>query len=299
MHIKLDYDLNLAQRLQWADELDWEELDLKPRELELITDYILHADEKAAKQPSKYVKPKCNPAGLVIEQDAPPAGTYLYPRPELHTEDPVIAAYIESIEMLKVLETRVEPENAWKIRRWRLEHSLDMGLANSTRFPTFNTTPTFSSYAPIELDNNIDLTNSFHIAKLVDFYSQLKQSDSSALWINWVETNVIEKADLFPWQKHLLIRRIDGTNQLTIGRELGEFFGKIVTPSTMSQALRTIYRQIAIAAERELYIFYIKDYDPAWKVCRKCGTRKLIQYDYFPSKPNICKVCATTKKGAK
>lgn len=296
MHIKLDYTFNLAQRLEWAKNINWDEANYKPKEIELIADYILYADKPTPKKTSKYVKPKTIPRGTnPIESHTAPVAEYTNPRPIMHKDDPIIQQYQQSIEDLKLAEEKVPEDEKWKVRRWRLEHSLDMGLANTLLYPTMRSIPTYSKLVPPNVDELVDLTNSFHIAKLIDLYSQLRQSEDSKLWIQWIEYGIIDKTPLYDWQMHLLIRRIDGTNQITIGRELGELYGKIVTPSTISQALRTIYRQISITAEKELYAFFNKDNPKAWRTCRRCGEKKLIEYDFYPSKPHICKVCVTGK----
>ena len=284
--VQLDFNLDLPQRLALAHNLDL--TTYTPHQLELITNYILYKDDQTSQQPSKYTPSKTQPHPNPNELQAE-TNKYTKPKPTLHTSHPTIQQYTQSIAHITTL-MESNPSQAWRLRKLKIEHNLDMGIANSILHPTQTINPTWSPSPPIDIDQHIDPTNSFHISKVIQFYSQLRQSDESKLWIEWLETNVIEKTPMFPWQQHLLRRRIDGAKQITIGRELGEYFGKIVTPSTMSQAMRTIYRQIALTAEKEIYAYYMDWYNPAWKVCRKCGERKLREFDYYAGK-NICKKC--------
>ena len=292
MSLSLDYTLNLTQRLDWAHSANLHAY--SPVELELIANYILYADKpKTTSSPNKYTQSKCKPAGLLQDEENLHElnSTYTKPRPIIHLEDEFISQYTQSIAWLKLVEEQIAPEFKWRIRKWRIEHNLDMGTANAQLYPTMSLHSGLNSMVEIDLDTYVDLTNSFHVSKVLQFYSQLRQSEHSKLWMEWVD-EIIEKTPMYPWQKHLLVRRIDGAKQITIGRELGEYFGKIVSPSTMSQALRTMYRQIAIAAEKEVWAFYNKDNEKEWRVCKKCGEKKLVKYDFYESKPYVCKQCA-------
>lgn len=293
MHINLDYDLDLEQRLEFAHNLN---LDLyKSKELELIANYILYMDNDIPKSASKHVKSRTQCATneqlsqqKEITNNMP---KYTNPKPIMHTENPIIEQYADVIAWLnQIITNNPNHPDLWKLKKWKLQHNLDMGIVNSLLYPMPSSPSGFAPYPDIDLDQYIDLTNSFHIAKLIEFYSELRQSDEHKLWIEWIEQNIIEKTAMYDWQKHLLKRRIDKTKQVTIGRELGEFFGKIVTPSTMSQAMRTLYRQIAITAERELYAYNMRDYLPAWKKCKHCGEMKLIKFDFYEGK-STCKQC--------
>lgn len=303
MHIELDYQLDLSQRLEWAHNIDWDSKQYKEKQLELIADYILYADKPTPKKESKYVKSKCTPRGLrpIAQENAAstPTVEYTNPRPVMHTEDPVIQSYTRSLENLKQIEQKTKEKDKWKVRRWIIEHRLDMGLANQLLHAPIKAANTYVALEPPFLDELVDLTNSFHVAKFIDLYSQLRQSEESRMWVKWVEEAIIDKTPLYDWQFHLLIRRIDGANQITVGRELGELYGKIVTPSTMSQALRTIYRQISITAEKELFAFFNRDNPLEWQTCQRCGESKMKKYDFYPSKPHVCKVCLTGRRTIK
>lgn len=290
VHISLNYDLNLSQRVALSHALPLYSYSTK--ELELVADYILYADKLYPTQtPNKYTNSKTTPTPN--PEPNPTQPKYTSPKPKLHLNNPIIQQYAQSIEWLGE-QTKLYPDN-WKLRQWKLQHTLDMGIANAQLHPTFSAKPSFPETIVPEIDLLIDLTNSFHISKLIEHYSALRQSEHSKLYIDYLDT-IIDSTPMYPWQKHLLHRRIDGVKQITIGRELGEHFGKIVTPSTMSQALRTLYRQIAINAEKQEYIYYIKHHPAAYTTCRRCGELKLKKYDFYPSKPSVCKQCATGKK---
>lgn len=290
---QLDYTLELPQRINLIKSLPLHTY--KSTELELLANYILYKDKQIPKEKNKYVASKTKPhANLEVLEK--PKTQYTKPRPFIHTEDFYIKQYNESIEILKSQLSKAPEESQWKIKQWIIQHRLDMGIANSLLYPTINFTSSIILKEPIDLDEIVDLTNSFHISKLLSLYSHLRQSEDSKMWIDWIDRNIIEKTPLFDWQRHLLIRYIDGANQITIGRELGEYFGKIVTPSTISQALRTIYRQIAITAEKELFAFYNANNPAEWRTCKSCGEKKLIKYEYYSSKPKICKQCLRIAK---
>ena len=54
---------------------------------------------------------------------------------------------------------------------------------------------------------------------------------------------IVEQTPLEPWQKHILIRYIDGQNAIITARELAYNFGKMVHPGYTSVVLRSIYAQ--------------------------------------------------------
>lgn len=294
--LNLDYDANLQQRLTIAHNLPLTKCN--PHELELIANYILYEDSKSNKPKSKFAKSKSTPHANIEEIEAQPTSKFTKPKPELHKENPYIQQYETTIDWLRdiIASTPQHPE-LWKLKQWKIIHSMDMGIANSLLYPKMELRPTFTSTAPIDIDEHIDLTNSFHISKLIDNYSLLRQSEHSKLWIEWVEKNIIDKTPMYDWQRHLLIRRIDKMRQVSIAVELAEKFGKIVTPSTMSQTMRTLYRQIAITAEKELYAYHMRNYKPAWRYCPHCGEWKLREFDFYKSK-TMCKQCLKERSAA-
>lgn len=301
MHINLNYDLDLQQRIDYAHSLPLNQYNEK--ELELIANYILYMDKSTPKSPSKHVKNKTQPATneqLNQHKDVTnQLPKYTKPRPIIHTDDPTIQQYEEVIKWLSdIVASQPNHPDIWKLKKWKLQHNLDMGLANTLLYPTNDPNTGFPSYPELDLDELVDLTNSFHISKLIEFYSDLRQSEQSKLWVEWIERNIIDKTPMYDWQRHLLVRRIDKMKQISIAVELAEKFGKIVTPSTMSQTMRSLYRQIAITAERELYAYHVRDYPAAWRKCSHCGELKLIKFDFYTGR-STCKQCGKLKRKGK
>lgn len=283
----LDYSLDTSERLELVSNLPLHTY--SQSQLEHIANYLLHyTKEKDTTQ--KFRKE----TSLPLTTDNPPTPTnYTKPKPHIHKENPYIQQYIQAVDTLKTLENNLPATHPdqWRLRKWRIEHNMDKGTANSLLYPTPHLNPTWTTLVLPPLDTLVDLTNSFHISKLLLHYSRLYADDEWRLWLNWISTEIIDKADLAPWQLHLITRRIDGVNQITIGRELGEFYGRVVTPSSISQNLRTIYRKIADRAKRLELQWEERNNPGAWRYCHSCKEHKLVVLDFYSSKPNTCKKC--------
>ncbi len=283
-HLPLDYSLSQPERVKLVREIA---PIAHESQLELLTNYILHGEKSKKLSQSK----KDQPLQSILHSQINAPIRYSNPKQELKNTTPFLPQIEEAREQMLLLSKH---HNCYKAKRAAIELAIDKGLVQSTYTKPHNPNPDFTPDKPIEIDKLVNLTNSFHIAKILQYYSALRQSTESKLWIEEFD-KLIDNTPLQDWQRYLIARRIDGVYHTTIGVELGEKFNKAMSPNSLSNAMRVIYRRIARQAEKEKYIWDNKDNKDAWQICRRCKVRKIRKYDFFPSKPTICKECWTGK----
>lgn len=180
-----------------------------------------------------------------------------------------------------------------KLKSIAIEISQDARPILNSYIRTLPAAPSIFPTNP-EIEDHIDWTNSYHLKHILGHYSKLRQSDQSFFSMEYFD-QLIDHSGLESWQLHLISRRIDGAPQITIGVELAQQFGKIFSPSHMTQIMRGIYRQIARTAAKIERDFADKDDLSKWKLCKDCGEIHHIE-DFYTGK-NECKEC--TKKRRK
>lgn len=300
----LDYTLLTAEeRCQLAHDLD-DNGQLTARNAEAIANYILHCTEQKTKSAfsasltQKEVPTEDMQAAELLAQ----RNSYTKPR-----QKPMWDLFPEEWHAAEVLKTKSKDPNtpsdlAYKMRKWRLELLLDIGtisLILRNQLPLHGNS---SVAPPIEIENFVDFTNSFHVKQLVAHYSQLAQSEHSRAIMEWFD-KILENTPLKKWQKHLLIGRIEGTSQPTLGVEIAEKYGKILSPSYMSQTMRAIYSKVADQAKIEMQRHTYARQAWAWQTCSCCGKKRLfLEYGKVQlarlenGKNGNCKVCEELKK---
>lgn len=281
----LDYSLPNSERLAHIQSLDLSHP--TPYQLELYANYLLGGAKPVTPKPTHV---ELNQA----DQQTTPTNPQLnHPRQTIDWNHPIMEPYKLGIDQLKALEQAetTNTKRAYQLRKWRLETQLDAGTLWKSYRNQIQITPAQTPITPINLEDHVDLTNSFHVKHVMAHYSRLKQSENqqTQFFMDWVDY-VLERAPLSDWQEHLLRRRVDGVNHVTIGVELANMFGKETTPSGMSQVLRTIYRAVAKTAlqlERE---WEERNNPLAWRTCKVCGERKLVEFGFY-GQERKCKVC--------
>jgi len=153
-------------------------------------------------------------------------------------------------------------------------------------------------------ENLIDFTNPKHVYEVLEMYGTLKENswdqlNSDLKFLIWELEDYIEKANLNPARKHILVRKIDKATNERISQELQEMFGLAYSDNYIS----TIYKQmicekIAKAAQLSLDEFNFRDKPEMFKVCSTCGCRMLRDSRNFVKKQNSkdglsarCKSC--------
>lgn len=285
--MELDYSLETTpERLHHLSTVDL--LSLSSNQLELCADYLLYTHKPQTKKIAPNIKNvPFDPATI----PSTPQFKYTNPKPKVNWSNPRLETIKQAIEQLDVLQTATQDTyTTYKFRKWKIELRKDAYSIQELTNPIIRSNPDYVQLDPPEIEHFIDLTNSYHIKHLITYYSQLRQSIYSKSTIEYFDS-IVEYAKLLPWEKHLFIRRIDGANQITIGVELAQDFGKIVSPSYMSQAMRSIYQKIAKAAEQKQLQHLYRNNASKWKRCPTCQQLKLNNsYNYQKSKLK-CKDC--------
>ena len=163
-------------------------------------------------------------------------------------------------------------------------------------------------------ENKIELNNPKHILAIIDNYSILKEScwdkiDSDLWYIIYEVENLIEKADLEPYEKDIIILKIDGLTGEDICKEINKKYNMTLTEDNLSRIYNTyIPKKIANTYddlyEEWLYTYKVKG---KYKKCRKCGEIKLISNDRYFGRDSrnkdgfksICKKCDSYTKNCK
>lgn len=223
---------------------------LNPTQLDTCANYLLQYTS---------TKPTLEFSQVYLE-DLHPDLTQTNPIKYTHPKTPPNWANLpirtKAINQLKILEAAAPAQLAYNYRKIRIDLTKEAALETTSQLPK-PYAPTQPPH-PIDISPLIDLTNPFHIKQILKLYSQLKQSPESWEFMEYFD-QICTKANLHPWQEHILLRQIDGVNQITIGIELAQQFNKPITPSYLSQAKRTIYRKIAKAAANHALKFKRKD----------------------------------------
>jgi hypothetical protein len=280
MPIKFDYELSTAaERVAYIDQ----HLDSIPSHLlEYAANYILFADTKEENQRNDL------PLTSAQTQTHDQPTNHTTPRQEIDWNEPWLEPYAEGIAQLNHMEkTAPTSKLAYQYRTWSRQLSMDAGTLYKQNHKPI-TCSTRAPYYPVDISATIDWTNSFHIKHVLAFYSALYQSESQ-FDIEYLD-HLTDIANLKPWQTHIIARRIDGANQIRIGIELAQDFGRIISPSYMSQTMRAIYRAIADAAKREQLEWENRANPHAWRRCKICGEEKITEIDFYTNE-HICKTC--------
>ena len=285
--MELDYTLTTTkQRLDLLNKIPL--TNLTATQLELCADYLLYTHKPQTKKIA--TNPKHTPLDPSIIQPTPQF-KYTNPKPKVDWSNPLLTTIKQSIEQLDIILCgSTDAYTQYKLRQWKIELRKDAYSIQELMYPFIRSNADYLPLSPPEIEDYIDFTNSYHIKHIITYYSQLRQSTFSKFTIEYFD-EIVEYAKLLPWEKHLLIRRIDGANQISIGIELAQQFDKIVSPSYMSQAMRAIYQKIAKAAEQKQLEHKYRDDTSHWKWCPSCNQLKLNNSYNFQKNKKQCKRC--------
>lgn len=300
----LDYTLETAEdRCDLIKKLDENGL-INEKNAEAMANYILHCTEQKTKSAfSASLSQKETPTEMMeLAELRAQKNSYTRPRLkplwELFPDEKIAAETLKA----KAASEDTPSDIAYKMRKWRLELLLDIGTLSQiirNHIPIYGS---FSTPPPVEIELFVDFGNSFHFKQIVNHYAQLKQSEASRHIMEWLD-GVIENTPLKAWQKHLLVGRIEGVAQPTLGVEIAQQYGKILSPSYMSQTMRSIYTKLAEQHEIEIEKFKDANKSWAWEICSECGKKR--HYKEFGktqlarlenNKSGNCKHCEELKK---
>jgi len=306
---KLDYTIvGTENRIAYLNQFNLPQL--SPKLLELCADYVLHEDSNPnINKESKFNNQLQSKFTELTEEVTPKQAKYTNPKQEIDYAHPSLAAIKEAKETLSDKIDRLQSDEPsietskqlYLLRKWKLELSLDAGLIWKFVKPTIVAKNTVLQFHQIDIENEmygLDWSNPFHIKQVVRWYAKLRQSDQSVDSM-WYFEFLVDNAPLKSWQRHLLIRKLDGADQITIGCELNTLFNKTIKPSYLSQALRPIYRIIADFAEVHRLQIELAKCPNSWQLCQKCKQKKLKHRYYFYNSSKTCKICTKRQKEEK
>lgn len=288
--MKLDYSLTTdEERLNYILSLPLSTY--SPSTLEYITNYILYG-----KQPSQNTKDHKTQELKETQTQTQIKAQYTNTKLKTKWNLPALQTITESKNIIQtILNSSTDPQQIAKLKRWKKELSQDATEIQLSNQKPITITPSLIPHTPLNIYEFIDYTNSFHIKQLIIHYSALRQSEHSKYDIFYLD-QIIDKTPLENWQFHLLARRIDGANQITIGVELAQNFDKIISPTYMSTAMRTIYQKIAKTAKQKQLEFEDMGIPEKWKKCPTCQKILYNNNYYWHTKKKSCKACEKERR---
>jgi len=264
--MNLDFDLSTPERIALISELDLSQSSQKA--LETFANYILH-HENTLNPHRKYNEVELDP-------NLPEELTSKYTKPKIKIDYtlPELANYKTAIDNLKQMELKYklsDPSKAYKLRLQLRELYQDAGIVFHSLRNEVKITPHHDQHLP-ELD--LDFGDAFTVKQVIKFYTALVQTErEEAKYTAWVLEQAVELTPMKDWEKHIILRTIDGVSQVVLGVELAEQFGRVVSPSYLSQVLRSLYRRIAEAFRENEFITVFEQYPEYWEHCLLCGSK--------------------------
>lgn len=294
----LDYSLTTTEdRNIYLHNLDLTTANEK--QLELCANYLLHTvdkslctlNEQSSRSNNKSIElDPDNPSGTEIKPRK--GGNYYTSPPDpVPWEHPAISDLKTGIEQLiELRDKETDPKRAYYLGRWITDARLEARLR--LPIPHMNIKSSVPSPPPsIDLEESgLDWTNSFHLKHVCRHYSRLREDDE-AKWDMEFFDQLVEATPLQPWQKHVLIRYIDGQNAIITARELAFDFGKAVHPGYTSVVMRTIYTKIAKTAEAQKLIGDMNAGKLEPRKCPHCGKIHPDHHFWWQKGQRRCKEC--------
>lgn len=174
---------------------------------------------------------------------------------------------------------------------------------------SFAHTPNEELYYPGEggpASHTIDFKDPQTIYYLLRNYGVLREEtwdrlDCDMKYVLFDLEHIVDRTELTPDRRHILIRKIDKATNEQIREELRDSFGKVYDSNYISRVWRhEIAKKIARTAELlELEVEW-RGEPKMWKTCTKCGKRKLRLPDYFGKDSRTpdrlqkkCKMCVS------
>lgn len=299
----LDYNLNTPdERNRYLHNLNLSALN--PHQLELCANYLLHTVDKSLSnstpqnRSSNKKNNELDPNNGQATEITPKKGGNYYTSPPnpVPWDHFALVDLKEGIDnLVAIRDNETEPTRKYYLSRWITELRLDARLRLPE--PTMNVSASFTSTPPIELEEaGLDWTNTFHLKHVCRYYSRLRQ-DENAKWDIYYFDKLVEQTPLEPWQKHILIRYIDGQNAIITARELAYNFGKMVHPGYTSVVLRSIYAKIAKTATKEIVRQKAKEGKIALRKCPTCGKTHPDHELWWRKGQRKCKACLVKANG--
>jgi hypothetical protein len=162
-------------------------------------------------------------------------------------------------------------------------------------------------------ENKIYLNDEKHIFALIDNYSDLKEGnwdkpDSDISILIYELENLIDQTEFEPYEKDILIMKIDKLSGEEICAEINQKYGIGLTEDTLSRTYTSYIPKKIVETNNRIYEEWIYTYKikGKYKTCRKCGETKLIVNDKYFGKDtrnkdgykSFCKKCDSYTKNS-
>lgn len=294
----LDYTLTTTEeRNSYLHSLDL--TNANEHQLEICANYLLHTEDKSLSNanPQSQRENKKNleldPSSSTNKEINPRKGGNYYTAPAnpVPWEHPAIVELKKGIDQLVELrEKETDSTRHYYLGRWITDARLEARVR--LPIPQMNVKSSAPSPAPpIDLEQSgLDWTNSFHLKHVCKHYSKLRE-DPEAKWDMEYFDQLVEATPLEPWQKHILIRYIDGQNAIITARELALGFGKMMHPGYTSVAMRSIYTKVARTAEAKHLVEEMNAGRLEPRKCPSCGKIHPDHHFWWQSGQRRCKAC--------
>jgi hypothetical protein len=223
---------------------------------------------------------------------------YIAPPKPINWAAPHMVAFKEAIDALVALEASLDGPEKWKVKKWLTELRVDAGICWHTYLGEIRVSPSPSKPTPPTLDH-VDIGDSFVVKHLIELYWKLRQdgTEDTQLFMAYFE-QIVDTAPLKAWQYDIVKLRCEGASGISIAREIRERYARNLSPQSLSNSLRAIYRIVADWG-RQAEIEWEDRNDPTkWRKCSVCGQRKHNSAYHWHKGRNECKVCRAEKRTA-
>lgn len=244
-----------------------------------------------------------------------------------YQEIPELQTLRESIQSLEELEMRSTGRQKYIIRQQLINLHKELYLIKDFFRKTIYFMNITHSFNDFRYDENITITDDYkvksdgiislfdknHISAILCNYSRLKEDgwgnfDADTFFLMTDFDNVAEAAlKDDPFYYDLVVYKIDGKTNLEIQNLLNLKYGRTYTVEYISFLWRNKIPKLIAEKAQDLYLLwyytYQDKYKCQWKICSKCGQKKLAIPRFFSKNSrskdgfySICKECRRKKK---
>jgi hypothetical protein len=141
-------------------------------------------------------------------------------------------------------------------------------------------------------ENKIELNNPQHLFALMDNYAELKEGvwdkPDSDLWVLLHEfENLVEKSELEPYEKDILIYKIDKMTGEDICLEINSKYEMELKESNLVRIYSEVIPKKLVSTHDDIYEEWLYTYrvKGKYKQCKKCGANKVLNERNFYKEP--------------
>jgi hypothetical protein len=139
-------------------------------------------------------------------------------------------------------------------------------------------------------EHTLDFGEATHIQGLINNYSRLKQDSyddfqSDMKYILWVLEKIVDECNFSDVRKDIIVRKIDGQTNVQLHDYLHITYGLDYSANYISTIFtHEICGKIAKRYLSSIQEWKLRDKEEMWKVCTRCGKKKLANEENFTKK---------------